>query len=236
MLLFYVPDIADLPQLPEQEVGHCLKALRMRVGDIVHVTDGKGNLYKTALLETHPKHCRLDILEIIPQTPIRKERITIALAPTKNMERTEWFAEKATETGIEAIAFLNCRFSERKEINMERMNKILVSAMKQSLKFRLPQLQEMTAFRQFIAQSFDGRKFIAHCRPGEKTLLSKAYRPGENALTLIGPEGDFSEEEVELAIRQGFTPVSLGESRLRTETAALLACQTFHIINQLSKK
>jgi 16S rRNA (uracil1498-N3)-methyltransferase len=235
MLLFYIPDI-DRPQLPEAEAAHCLKALRMQTGDTVHVTDGKGNLYKAAILETHPKHCRLDILETIPQAPAWKGHITIALAPAKNMERTEWFAEKATEIGIDAIAFLNCRFSERKELKTERINKILISAMKQSLKARLPRLTEMTDFGKFIAQSFESRKFIAHCRQGQKPLLSKIYRPGENALILIGPEGDFSEEEVESAVEQGFTPVSLGESRLRTETAALVACQTVHIINQLSEK
>lgn len=236
MLLFYVPDMTGRPQLPEAEAQHCLKVLRMQIGDVVHVTDGKGNLYKAALLETHPKRCLLDVLGTIPQAPAWKGQITIALAPTKNMERMEWFAEKATEIGIDAIAFLNCRFSERKEIKMERINKILISAMKQSLKVRLPQLPEMTGFRQFIAQSFEGRKFIAHCHPLQKPLLSKTYRPGENALVLIGPEGDFSEEEVELAVKQGFVPVSLGGSRLRTETAALVACQTIHIINQLSGK
>ena len=236
MLLFYAPDMADRPQLPEAEAQHCLKVLRMQAGDIVHVTDGKGNLYKAALLKTHPKHCLLDVLETIPQAPAWKGQITVALAPAKSMERTEWFAEKATETGIDAIAFLNCRFSERKEIKTERINKILVSAMKQSLKVRLPQLQEMTGFQKFIAQNFEGQKFIAHCHSGQKSLLSKIYRPGENALVLIGPEGDFSEEEVELAVKQGFTPVSLGKSRLRTETAALAACQTIHIINQLSEK
>ncbi|MDR1632699.1 MAG: 16S rRNA (uracil(1498)-N(3))-methyltransferase [Dysgonamonadaceae bacterium] len=236
MLLFYVPDMADRPQLPEAEAQHCLKVLRMQAGDIVHVTDGKGNLYKAAILETHPKHCLLDILQITPQAPAREGQITIALAPAKNMERTEWFAEKATEIGLDAIAFLNCRFSERKEIKTERINKILISAMKQSLKTRLPKLQEMTGFQQFITQNFEGQKFIAHCYPGQKSLLSKTYRPGENVLVLIGPEGDFSEEEVESAVKQGFTPVSLGESRLRTETAALTACQIIHVVNQIAEK
>lgn len=236
MLLFYVPDIANRPQLPEAEAQHCLKVLRMQIGDVVHVTDGKGNFYKAALLESHPKHCRLDVLETIPQAPAWKGQITMALAPTKSMERMEWFAEKATEMGIDVIAFLNCRFSERKEIKTERISKIVISAMKQSLKAWLPKLQEMTGFQKFIAQSFEGQKFIAHCHAGSKPLLSKTYRPGENALILIGPEGDFSEEEVELAVKQGFIPVSLGESRLRTETAALAACRTIHVINQLSEK
>jgi 16S rRNA (uracil1498-N3)-methyltransferase len=232
MLLFYTPQIAVCPQLPEAETQHCLKVLRMQTGDVVHLTDGKGNFYKAAISGIHPKHCPLDILEIIPQQPAWKGRIAMAVAPTKNMERTEWFAEKATEIGIDSIAFLNCRFSERKEIKTERINKILISAMKQSLKARLPELQAMTGFKEFVAQAFEGQKYIAHCHAGEKPLLSKIYRPGGNVLILIGPEGDFSEEEVEWATGRGFIPVSLGESRLRTETAALTACQTIHIINQ----
>jgi len=236
MLLFYAPDMAVHPQLPEPEAQHCLKVLRMQAGDTVHLTDGKGNFYKATIAEAHPKHCRLDILEIIPQQPAWKGQITIAVAPAKNIERTEWFAEKATEIGIDRIAFLNCRFSERKEIKPERINKILISAMKQSLKARLPELQAMIDFQKFIVQPFEGQKFIAHCYAGKKHLLSKIYRPDENVLVLIGPEGDFSEEEIELAVNQGFVPVSLGESRLRTETAALTACQIIHIVNQMTGK
>jgi 16S rRNA (uracil1498-N3)-methyltransferase len=155
MLLFYSPDIAVNTQLPEPEAQHCLKVLRMQAGDVVHLTDGTGNFYKAAIAEMHPKRCRLDILEIIPQPPAWKGQITIALAPAKNIERTEWFAEKATEIGINKIAFLNCRFSERKEIKTERINKILISAMKQSLKAYLPELQTMTDFKKFITQTFE---------------------------------------------------------------------------------
>jgi len=236
MLLFYAPNIAVHPQLPEPEAQHCFKVLRMQAGDIVHLTDGKGNFYRAAIAGVHPKHCELNILEIIPRQPEWKGQIAIAVAPTKNMERMEWFAEKATEIGIDRIAFLNCRFSERKEIKPERINKILVSAMKQSLKACLPELQAMTDFKNFITQPFEGQKFIAHCYSGEKSLLSKIYRPNENVLVLIGPEGDFSEEEIESAINQGFVPVSLGDSRLRTETAALTACQIIHIVNQMTGK
>jgi 16S rRNA (uracil1498-N3)-methyltransferase len=236
MFLYYVPQIIDQPQLSEEEAQHCLKVLRMRSGDVIHLTDGIGNFYKAGLIGTNPKNCQLDILETIPQAPLWKGRITIALAPTKNMERTEWFTEKATEIGIDTIAFLYCRFSERKTIRTDRINKILISAMKQSLKARLPQLQEITGFNSFITQSFEGRKFIAHCHPGGKPLLSKVYHPGEDVLVLIGPEGDFSEDEIALACKEGFTPISLGESRLRTETAALTACQIIHIINQIAGK
>ena len=154
------------------------------------------------------------------------------MAPTKNMDRTEWFAEKATEIGLDELTFLNCRYSERKVIKTERIHKILVAAIKQSLKARLPQLNEMTDFNRFIRQSFNGQKFIAHCYPGEKLLLKDCLRRGEDALVLIGPEGDFSEEEVEEALAQGFRPISLGPSRLRTETAALVACHLMNLANQ----
>ena len=153
----------------------------------------------------------------------------IAMAPTKNMDRNEWFAEKATEIGFDELTFLNCRFSERKVIKTERIEKILVSAIKQSLKARLPRLNEMTDFYTFIEKDFKGQKFIAHCYEGEKPLLKDVLTKGEDALVLIGPEGDFSEEEVKKAIEKGFVPISLGKSRLRTETAALVACHTMNM-------
>ena len=157
----------------------------------------------------------------------------MAVAPTKNMDRIEWFAEKATEIGIDALTLLRCRYSERKEVKTERVQKILVSAMKQSLKATLPELTPMTDFKQFVSLPFDGQKFIAYCGEAQdKKILKQLYRPGTNALILIGPEGDFSEEEVALAFENGFLPVSLGESRLRTETAALTACHTIHVLNQ----
>ena len=148
------------------------------------------------------------------------------------MDRTEWFAEKATEIGFDELTFLNCRYSERKVIKTERIHKILVSAIKQSLKARLPQLNEMTDFNRFIRQPFTGQKFIAHCYEGEKQLLKDCLQRGEDALVLIGPEGDFSEEEVQEALAHGFRPISLGPSRLRTETAALVACHLMNLANQ----
>jgi 16S rRNA (uracil1498-N3)-methyltransferase len=235
MILFYAPDIAVNPQLPASEAQHCLKVLRMQPGDKIHLTDGKGNFYEAAIGDANPKNCRLDILKKTPQPPLWKGKIEIALAPTKNTERVEWFVEKATEIGIDKIAFLNCRFSERKEIKTDRINKILVSAMKQSEKAQLPDLQETMPFKEFIRRDFQGQKFIAHCYPEEKSLLSQAYEKEGNVLILIGPEGDFSEEEVTLAKAQGFVPVSLGESRLRTETAALTACQIIHVVNQINR-
>lgn len=231
MQLFYTPDIALTAELPEEEAGHCIRVLRLAEGDEIRLTDGKGYFYRAAIRRAHPKHCEVDILESWPQPPLWPFELHIAIAPTKNMDRMEWFAEKATEIGIDAITCLNCRFSERREIKPARLEKILVSAMKQSLKATLPRLTGMTDFKTFITQPFEGRKFIAHCEEEEKTPLKHAYHPGENALILVGPEGDFSAEEIALALANGFEPVSLGESRLRTETAALAACHTIHVVN-----
>ena len=154
------------------------------------------------------------------------------MAPTKNMDRIEWFAEKATEIGLDELTFLNSRFSERKVIKSERVDKILISAIKQSLKATKPILNDMTDFNKFVKREFRGQKFIAHCYEGEKALLRNIIKSGEDALVLIGPEGAFSQEEVDLAIANGFVPISLGKSRLRTETAALGACHIMNLTNQ----
>jgi len=171
-----------------------------------------------------------ETIEALPSCPVR---IELAVAPTKNADRMEWLAEKATETGVDSITFLKTRYSERKQLNTDRIRKILIAAMKQSEKAVLPQLSEMIDFEQYVEQAFAGQKIIPHCHPGEKRLLSHTYCKGEDVRILIGPEGDFSEEEVALALANGYQAVSLGETRLRTETAALVACQTIHILNQL---
>lgn len=232
MQIFYTPDIATNPELPEEEAGHCIRVLRLAEGDEILLTDGSGSFYKAAIRRAHAKHCEVTILETWKQPALWDFQVHIAVAPTKNMDRMEWFAEKTTEIGIDSITCLNCRFSERKEIKPARLEKILVSAMKQSQKATLPRLSGMVDFKTFVTTPFEGRKFIAHCEEGEKPLLKSTYRPGENALILIGPEGDFSPEEIELAKANGFEAISLGESRLRTETAALVACHTIHILNQ----
>lgn len=206
--------------------------LRLGIGDEITLTDGKGHFYKAEITVATNKRCLVAIKETIFQEPLWPCHLHIAMAPTKNMDRNEWVAEKATEIGFDELTFLNCRFSERKVIKTERIEKILISAIKQSLKARLPKLNEMTDFDKFIAQEFQGQKFIAHCYEGEKPQLKNVLKAGEDALVLIGPEGDFSEEEVKKAIECGFTPISLGKSRLRTETAALVACHTMNLLNQ----
>lgn len=233
MHVFYTPDIQTRAELPEEEAQHCVRVLRLNTGAPVTLTDGKGNFYHAEISAATHKRCTVNILKTIPQQPLWEGHLHIAMAPTKNMDRTEWFAEKATEIGFDELTFLNCRFSERKVIKTERINKILVSAIKQSLKARLPKLNEMMEFGKFITQPFNGQKFIAHCYEGEKPLLKNVLRKGEDALVLIGPEGDFSEEEVQKALENGFTPISLGKSRLRTETAALVACHLLNLQNQL---
>ena len=232
MHVFYTPDIATHVEMPEEDVGHCLRVLRLTTGDEVTLTDGKGNFYKAVISAATNKRCQLKVVETLPQEKGWTGWLHVAMAPTKNMDRTEWFAEKATEIGFDELTFLNCRYSERKVIKTERIDKILVSAIKQSLKANKPVLNEMTDFNKFISQDFKGQKFICHCYEGEKKLLKEAIVPGEDALILIGPEGDFSEEEVAKAIEAGFQPVSLGKSRLRTETAALVAAHTLNLINQ----
>lgn len=229
--IFFAPDILSNLTLPLEESAHCVRVLRKKEGDGIYITDGKGHFFDAEIVEAHQKHCVINIIKQIDQPKPWANTLHIAFAPTKNLDRIEWFAEKSTEIGIDRLTPLLCRYSERKEMKLPRIEKILVSAMKQSQKAYLPQLDEMTPFAQFIKQPFDGQKFIAHCYEGEKTLLKSAYKSGANVLILIGPEGDFSEQEVQLALDNGFQPISLGESRLRAETAAIVACNTIQVLN-----
>jgi len=233
MHVFYTPDIETIPEMPEEESLHCAKVLRLPEGEEVVLTDGKGSLFRARIVRAHPKRCAVEILEKLPVAHQHNFSVHIAVAPTKNIDRIEWFAEKATEIGLDALTLLRCRYSERKEVKNERIQKILVSAMKQSLKATLPALNGLVAFSDFVKMPFDGQKLIAHCYddPDKKSLISQ-YKKGENVLILIGPEGDFSEQEVALALQHGFRPVSLSSSRLRTETAALVACHTIHVLNE----
>lgn len=233
MHLFYTPDIAVRSELPEEEAAHCVRVLRLTQGDEIMLADGQGCFYKAEITAVGGKRCLFAVKERMPQPPLWRGHLHIAMAPTKNMDRTEWFAEKATEIGFDELSFIACRFSERKVIKTERIEKILVSAMKQSLKARKPVLNEMVSFEKFVSREWKGQKFIAHCYEGEKALLKHCLAPGEDALVMIGPEGDFSEEEVRKAVACGFRPVSLGKSRLRTETAALAACHLLNLTNEI---
>ena len=236
---FYAPDAAQSNSLPEEEAHHAVRVLRLNVNDNIYITDGKGHLYTAKITEADNRNCRFEILDCQEQSPSWNGHLHIAMAPTKNIDRTEWFVEKATEIGIDRLSFLKCAFSERTSINAERIERIFVSAMKQSHKLTLPQFDNITKFSDFITLPFEGRKFIAHCydQPelnpeGKPFLLDALAGNQEDALVLIGPEGDFSVNEVTAAITAGYIPISLGESRLRTETAALVAIHMMNINNR----
>jgi 16S rRNA (uracil1498-N3)-methyltransferase len=232
MWLFYTPDIKDDMQLPDEEAGHCIRVLRMKEGDRIRLTDGKGAFYDAVISAVSGKRCMIHIENREEQPPLWDGHLHIAVAPTKLMDRNEWFVEKAVEIGVDEITFLRTEHSERDVVKMERIEKIAVSAMKQSQKAKLPVLNGMTPLKALIERGFDGDKFIAHCEPGSKTLLQDAVVPGHNSLVLIGPEGDFSPAEIEMALKAGFRPISLGPSRLRTETAALVAVHIMNLAGQ----
>lgn len=233
MQLFYAPEITTpLYTLPEEESGHCVRVLRLREGDELHITDGRGTLYRAEVEEAHHKHCTIRIVEEHHEWEKRPYRLTVAVAPTKNIDRIEWFVEKATESGIDRIVPILCDHSERKVIKEERLEKIAVSAMKQSLKAYKPQIAPLTPIRALLAEPFEGVKLIAHCEEDmERVFMGDVIHKGEDVMVLIGPEGDFSREEIEAARKAGFREISLGQSRLRTETAALAATMFTAFIN-----
>ncbi|MCR5049927.1 MAG: 16S rRNA (uracil(1498)-N(3))-methyltransferase [Paludibacteraceae bacterium] len=243
MYLFYAPNIADELVLPEEESNHCVQVLRRTAGDAILVTDGVGQLYHCFITNPHRKHCEVRIESVETPAPLHNGYVHVVLAPTKNIDRTEWAIEKCVEMGVDEITPILCDHSERKTVNQERLQKILVSAAKQSLKTRFPILNPLTKMTDL---QIDGDKFIAHCMSEEeneslqsnyhssdsKHALQKELVRGHKSTILIGPEGDFSPEEVEWAIANGFVPVSLGNARLRTETAAIVACHTAVIVNE----
>jgi len=230
---FYAPDIAETPFLPEEEAQHCLKVLRHKEGDAITLTDGRGMAYKALIIKGNPRDCLLEITERRRMKSERDYSLHLAVAPTKNADRMEWLVEKATEIGCDSITFLRCFNSERRTLKTERMERIAVSAMKQSQKYTLPRINEMIDFKEFISQNNEVFKAIAHCRGEIKRMLLKDIYPQySSALVLTGPEGDFTEEEIEMAMQQGFISITLGESRLRTETAALTACIMINFLNQ----
>jgi len=232
MALFYVPNLASGNVLPEEESQHAVKVLRLQVGSAIEVVDGIGGFYNARITNPHPKHCGFEITETKTEFGKRNYKLHIAIAPTKNIERLEWFIEKATEIGIDEITPIICRFSERKIVKEERLEKIIVSAAKQSVKAYFPKLNPLCTFEELMKSHNASQKFIAHCYEEDKKLLQNEIVKSSDVLILIGPEGDFSKEEVQKAIALGFTPISLGESRLRTETAGIVACCTAAIANQ----
>lgn len=235
MIQFYAPDILTDPILPASDSQHCIRVLRMRQGDCIEVIDGRGNKYSCRIADANAHKTAVEIIGSETISPAWNYNITVAVAPTKNIDRMEWLVEKLTEIGVNRIVPLLCRHSERKEIKTDRLERIAVSAMKQSLKATLPQIDAMTPVDDIISASLPGQRFIAYCdRSIPRRILTKEITPGTDATILIGPEGDFDPVEIHGALEAGFIPVSLGDNRLRTETAALVACDTIHIINQLN--
>ncbi len=235
MQLFYNSEITkNTKQLTfsKEESRHVVRVLRKKEGDILHITNGKGLLFFAEISIANDKKCATTIINIKEKPKPWSYYLHIAIAPTKNNDRLEWFLEKATEIGIDEITPIICQNSERRTIKYDRLEKIIQSAMKQSLKFTLPKLNEAMKFTDFINQKLDGKICIAHCEEDEKTLLKNVIIPLEKITILIGPEGDFSFEEIKKVIEKKYIPISLGNSRLRTETAALVAVQTVSLINQ----
>jgi 16S rRNA (uracil1498-N3)-methyltransferase len=235
MQLFYTPDIDPAnPQyfLNEEESKHCVRVLRLVNGDDVQLIDGKGGLYTARISDAHPKRTLLQIVSVQGEFQKRNHHLHLAIAPTKNIERMEWLLEKATEIGIDEISFLVCQRSERRELKLDRLNKIVTAAVKQSLKAYHPVLNEPVGYAQFIKRQFSGQQFIAHCEAGEKDDLRDMLKPHGSYLVMIGPEGDFSPNEIGDALNNGFKAITLGDSRLRTETAALEACFEVNFLNR----
>jgi len=235
MPTFYAPDAAPghpTYLLPEDESKHAVRVLRLAPGDAVTLVDGRGTCYMAAVAEANPKRCSLRIVSEEVFAP-RPTYTHVAVAPTKNLDRMEWLVEKAVEVGIERLSFLRCARSERRDLKLERLEKIAVSALKQSGQAYLPQLDELTDFDKFVAGLDPSHTFIAHLEAGERTALAQVIGAAPRCCVLIGPEGDFSPAEIELALGRGVRPVTLGSSRLRTETAALAAVFTAQVVREL---
>ncbi|TGE24170.1 16S rRNA (uracil(1498)-N(3))-methyltransferase [Hymenobacter aquaticus] len=230
---FYAPDLnGPTYTLPEDESKHAVRVLRLGVGDAVVLVNGRGGIFQAEVADANPKRCQL---RVISQEEVKRRAyfVHVAVAPTKNLDRMEWLVEKAVEIGVDRITFLRGSRSERRELKLERLEKIAVSALKQSGQAWLPQLDELTDFASFVPTVEPTTTFIAHLEEGERTALSHVAAQGAGCCVLIGPEGDFTPQEIELARQRGIRPVTLGASRLRTETAALAAVHTVHVVREL---
>ena len=239
---FYVPNAAVCEELPEEEAQHAVRVLRMQAGDELMLMDGCGTFYRAEVTMAAPHHCGYRIMETLPQKPTWDGPLHLAIAPTKLMDRMEWMVEKATEVGFDELSLLDCQFSERSVVKLSRLQKIVVSAVKQSRKAYMPKLNEMQSFKSFILAHTSGHRFIAHCYEEvprvnlfdelRKVSAEKKGRCDDSVVVMIGPEGDFSIDEVRLAVDAGFVSVDLGKSRLRTETAGLSAVMMMQLSQQ----
>ncbi|MBN1927910.1 MAG: 16S rRNA (uracil(1498)-N(3))-methyltransferase [Prolixibacteraceae bacterium] len=232
MNIFFAPDITGRKcVLDEIESKHCTRVLRLTTGENINLIDGKGGLYTGIIADSNPKKCLIEITGHIPDFEKKNYRLHVAIAPTKNIDRFEWFIEKAVEIGVDEITPLICEHSERRILNPDRLEKIIISAMKQSLKAYKPVLNNLINFDAFCRKTVQGEKFIAHCEDGPKFFFGKEIIPCSEYVVLIGPEGDFSANEIEQAKASGCLEISLGNSRLRTETAGVVACAIAAMVN-----
>ena len=234
MHLFYTPNIQPSHRafiLNEEESKHAIRVLRLAVGQQLQLVDGNGGCYTAVITDAHPKRTVLEIQAIDLAHGKRSYHLHIALAPTKSIDRVEWFVEKATELGIDEITPLICDHSERTIVKPERLQKVAVAAMKQSQRAYLPKINQAANFGDFINSTHDVKRFIAHCAEGEKQHLGQVLQPGDASVILIGPEGDFSANEIATALSSGYGPITFGDARLRTETAALVACMEVYLLH-----
>ncbi|MBU2650077.1 MAG: 16S rRNA (uracil(1498)-N(3))-methyltransferase [Bacteroidetes bacterium] len=233
MQLFYTPGVSGDEYIFEpEEARHLLWVLRKKIGDQVHHTDGFGNLFHSVIIDDRDKNCMVRINKVEREYGKRNFHLCIAIAPTKNTARLEWFVEKATEIGIDRIIPFFGEHSERRNLNNDRLEKVIISAMKQSVKAYKPILEKAVDFENLVKQGYSGQKFFGWMGDGNSMSLGKGYKPGSDVCILIGPEGDFSHNEVQIAQEHGFVPINLGNSRLRTETAAIVACSWINLLNQ----
>lgn len=233
---FFVPDAQHVTRLPDEEALHALRVLRLKAGDEIFLMDGKGSFFQAEVTMASTKHCFYEIKEVLPQQKTWKGNIHLAIAPTKMMDRIEWMVEKITEMGFDEISFLNCQYSERKQLRIDRLEKIVTAAMKQSRKAWKPVVHPLLPFKQFIKQSMQGHRYIAHCyteieRKDFFNDIAKTHSEDDITI-LVGPEGDFSIDEVRLAMAEGYQSVSLGQNRLRTETAGMMSVAMAQIVKR----
>jgi 16S rRNA (uracil1498-N3)-methyltransferase len=234
--IFYCSNISSKEALlSQEESAHCIRVLRLNKGDRVLLIDGRGGMFEAIISSPDPKQCRLEITGSLPVPPTRNFNLHVAIAPTKSLDRFEWFIEKAVEIGIDTITPLLCQRSERRVLKTDRLHKLIIATMKQAMIPYLPVLNELTDYK-ILIDTITGsqrNRFIAHCEESEKKTLRNVLTPGSDVVILIGPEGDFSPEEIGLAINNNFIPVSLGCNRLRTETAGIVACNTVNFMNKV---
>lgn len=230
MRLFYCPNIEKTKCLTEEESRHAIKVLRLNIGDEIEILDGKGRSFIGKIQDGNSNKTAIKLISSIEHKPSFYE-LEIVIAPTKNIDRIEWFIEKAIEIGIQKITLIQTKRTERKKVRLDRLHKISISAMKQSKTYFLPEISKLISFDDFVKTSFEGQRFIAHCIEDDKKHLKDALKKSINYQIMIGPEGDFTLEEIQLALDNGFTPVTFGKNRLRTETAAIFSCSVVNLIN-----